>query len=489
MGNLALVNSSAYPSRWDDNIHYHLFSPNLGFSYRVARSTVIRGGFGMSHISYDYFGTVPTPYGSPITQFSTPATGVLSNPFPQINGVLPQPISRNPNFSALVQGISISGIVAGARYPYAEQYNLNVQQEISANSVVQLGYIGSKGTHLHVSRNLNQLPDSIIAQAAAQYQSLIAGGDTPAQADAATFVNVTVANPLAGKLATASAYNGATISQGQLLKPYPQFATSVSNVSQNDGDSIYNSLQASYRVRFHAAGSFMAAYTWASLIGTVDSSTTFLEANSAGNAQDNNNYLASARALETFDVPHRLVLNYSLELPFGKHQRWLANVGGGLNRVVNGWRVSGITAFTHGYPLAFTAQAEDISTKFGTGTIRPNRVAGCNPVISGSAVSRLSKWYNTACFTQPSTPFSFGNEGRTDSRLFAEGIDNWDISLSKETNVTDRVRVIFESQFLNSFNRTQFGPPNNQVGNSLYGTVTSTVNQPRLVQFALRVSF
>jgi hypothetical protein len=489
MGNLALVNSPAYPSRWDDKIHYDLFSPNLGFSYRVLPKIVLRGGFGLTHISYDYFGTVPSPYGSPITQFSTPATGPLSNPFPQINGVLPQPISRNPNFSALVQGINISGIVAGANYPYAEQYNLNIQREVSSNSAFQIGYVGSKGTHLHVSRNLNQLPDNIIAQAATQYQNLIASGDTAAQADAATFVNVAVANPLAGKLATASAYNGATISQGQLLKPYPQFATSVSNVSKNDGDSIYNSLQGSYRIRFREAGSFMAAYTWAKLIGTVDSSTTFLEASGAGSTQDNNNYLVSARSLETFDVPQRLVFNYSLELPFGKKQHWLSNAGGGLDRLVSGWRASGIAAFTHGYPLAFTAQPEDISTKFGAGTIRPNRVQGCNPKITGSAVSRLNQWFNTACFVQPATPFSFGNEGRTDPRVYAEGVDNWDLSAAKETAINERVHVNFDAEFLNAFNRVQFSPPNSQVGNSLYGKVTATANQPRLIQFALRVIF
>lgn len=106
MGNLALVDSTAYPSRWDDKIHYALFSPNLGFSYRVFSRTVMRGGFGMTHISYDYFGTVPTPFGSPITQYTTPATGVisgqltgqLSNPFPQVNGSLPNP-SRATHYS------------------------------------------------------------------------------------------------------------------------------------------------------------------------------------------------------------------------------------------------------------------------------------------------------------------------------------------------------------------------------------------------------
>ena len=489
IGNLALVNSAAYPSRWDDKLHYNLFSPNLGFSFRAMPSTVIRGGFGMTHISYDYFGTAPSPFSSPITQFTTQATGPLSNPFPQLNGVLPQPLSRNPNFSALVQGINISGIAAGARYPYAEQYNLNVQQELGPNSVFQLGYEGSKGTHLHVNRNLNQLPDNYIAQAESQYLGLVAAGSTPAQADAATFVNQAVANPLAGKLSLASAYNGPTITKGQLLKPYPQFATSVSNISQNDGVSSYHSLQASYRIRLHSAGSFFAAYTWAKLIGTVDSSTGFLESAGAGTSQDNTNYLVSARSLESYDVPQRLVFNYSLELPFGKGQHFLGYVGNGVNHLVGGWRVSSITAFQHGYPLALTAQAEDISTRFGTGTIRPNRVPGCNPAISGSAVSRLNQWYKTSCFVQPATPFSFGNEGRTDPRIYAQGIDNWDLSLSKQTAVTERVKMIFDTEFLNAFNRVQFAPPTNQVGNPNFGKVTATANQPRLIQFALRFEF
>ena len=133
-----------------------------------------------------------------------------------------------------------------------------------------------------------------------------------------------VANPLAGKLTSVSAYNGPTISQGQLLMPYPQFSTSVSNPSLNEGSSIYHSLQATYQVRFHSAGAFFAAYTWSKLIGTVDSTTGFLEGNTVGGGQDNYNKAAD-RSLESFDVPQRLVLNYSLALPVGKGQHWLSN--------------------------------------------------------------------------------------------------------------------------------------------------------------------
>jgi len=488
VGNLALVNTPGYRSRYDDILHHNLFGPNLGVTVRMLPAVVLRGGFGMSYISYTAFSGLPSPYSSPITQFTTPATGPLSNPFPQINGVLPQPIGRNPNFSSLVQGLSISGIVAGAQYPYVTQWNMNVQHQISTNSVFQLGYQGSKGTHIRVSRNLNQLPDLYAAQAAAQYQSLIGSGLTPAQADAQTYLNVKVANPLAGKLSAASAYNGATISQGQLLKPYPQFATAATNTSKNDGVSIYHSLQASYQLRLRAAGNVYIAYTWAKLIGTVDSTTGFLEGNTVGAIQDGNNYRAE-RSLESFDVPHRLVLNYSLTLPVGKGKRWMHNSGDGLNRMIGGWRLSSITTFQVGYPLALTAQPNDLQTAFGAGTIRPNRVPGCVSRRDGPATSRLSKWFDTACFVQPSTPFSYGNESRVDGQLRGQGVDNWDMAVAKDSNITERFHLKFEAEFLNAFNRVQFGPPALRVGSSTFGVVSSTLNQPRAVQFATRLEF
>jgi hypothetical protein len=494
-GNLALVNSPAYSSRYDDILHKHLFAPNFGFSARVLPDTVVRGGFGMSFISYTNYSGLPSPSGSPIAAASTPDTGNLSNPFPQLNGVLPQPVGRDPNFSSKIQGLTISGIVAGAKYPYVEQWNLNVQHQLSSNSVMQIGYQGSKGTHIHKGRNLNQLPESVRAQAATQYQTLynsyINAGELPGKAasdaDANTFVNVKVANPLAGKLTSVSAYNGPTIAQGQLLMPYPQFSTNATNSSKNDGSSIYHSLQATYQLRFRSAGSFYAAYTWSKLIGTVDSTTGFLEGNTVGGGQDNNNPAAD-RSLESFDVPQRLVLNYSLALPIGRGQHWMSNAGEGLDRVIGGWRLSSVTSFQVGYPLALTAQANDLSNNFGSGTIRPNRVAGCNPKIDGTAKDRLKKWFNTACFAQPAQ-FTFGNERRVDPQLRGHGVNNWDLAIAKDTRINERMHVVFDAEFINAFNRAQFGPPALQAGSSLFGVVSSTLNNPREVQASLRLMF
>ena len=503
-GDLVLVNTPAYPSRYDDVIHHGLFAPNLGFSARVMNSTVVRGGFGMSFISYTDFNGVPSPVSSPLTAASTPDTGPLagiggslSNPFPLLNGVLPKPIGRNPAFDAQIEGLTISGIVAGAKYPYVMQWNLNVQQQLSSNSVFQIGYQGSKGTHIRNSKNLNQLPNSYAAQAATEYQTLynqyITGpdagnpGKAASDADANTFLNKSVANPLFNKLTTVSAQNGPNISKGQLLMPYPQFSTSVSNTSLNEGGSTYHSLQATYQLRLHSAGAFFAAYTWSKLIGNIDSTTGFLEGNTVGGGQDNYNKAAD-RSLESFDVPQRLVLNYSLALPFGKGQHWMANDSDGLERLIGGWRVSSVTSFQVGYPLALTAQGNDLSNSFGAVGIRPNRVPGCNPKLSGGAKSRLNKWFNTACFVQP-PQFTFGNESRVDSQLRGEGVNNWDLSVSKDTHITERVHAVFEGEFINAFNRVQFGPPGLQVGSSIFGVVSGTLNNPREIQFAMRLLF
>lgn len=485
-GNLALVDSPQYSSRHDDSTHLNLFAPSVGLAYEVLPRTVLRAGYTLAYLPNDT--GVPSPTITPITLQITPVLGTLSNPFPQLtNGVLPQPFGRNPAFSNSIQGVGISGRVPNAPYPYVQQWNFNVQQGLSQDSVLTVGYSGSKGTHLKLGNNLNALPDVYAAKAATQYQSLVAGGLSPTAADAATFPNVPVPNLLAGRLSAGSAYNGPAVAQGQFLRPYPQFA-GVTNASYDYGDSIYHSLQVSYRKRFSSAGTILFSYTWAKVIGTVDSTTGFLETNSGGGSQDPNN-LSLDRSMTSFDAPHRVVLNYSLSLPFGKGRHFLGNAGPLENRLVSGWVLSSITTFQSGFPLAFSAQPNDLSNTFGFGGIRPNVISGCQAKITGSAQSRLNEWFNTSCYVQPPTPFSIGTEGRTDPVLGTAGINNWDVGLTKDTALNERFHLLFVAQFLNLFNRVQLGSPGTQVGGIGFGVITSQVNNPRQIQFALRLSF
>jgi hypothetical protein len=163
-------------------------------------------------------------------------------------------------------------------------------------------------------------------------------------------------------------------------------------------------------------------------------------------------------------------------------------VNGFADQLISGWGINGDSTFQEGFPLGFTATPN--VTGFNT-SLRPNVVAGCDPNISGSAQSRLNGWFNTKCFTVPA-PFTYGNASRTDPRLRGPGIANYDFALFKRTRITERFGLEFRTEFFNLFNRVQFGKPNQidrTASNSTFGVITTQVNNPRLIQFALRLSF
>ena len=102
------------------------------------------------------------------------------------------------------------------------------------------------------------------------------------------------------------------------------------------------------------------------------------------------------------------MVSYVLELPIGKGKRFASGASGIVGGLISGWSVNGIVNFQSGFPAAISAQRNQLAISFGAGTIRPNRVAGCDPVKTGSSQSRINQWFNTACYTQPGT-YSFGD--------------------------------------------------------------------------------
>ncbi|MEO5740677.1 MAG: hypothetical protein ABIS29_08800, partial [Vicinamibacterales bacterium] len=129
----------------------------------------------------------------------------------------------------------------------------------------------------------------------------------------------------------------------------------------------------------------------------------------------------------------------------------------------------------------------------------------CDKKVSGAAVDRLTRWFNTDCYsvpnagfvsgnaaTDPSLRWDLGNATRTDPDLRAQGVNNWNLALAKTTRIGDRVNLNLRLEAFNLFNRTQFGPPNTQAStaaNNTFGQVTTQVNQPRLMQVAFRLTF
>jgi hypothetical protein len=472
-GQLAFVDTPAYPSRHQLGSPKALAAPRLGIAWSAANNTVVRAGYGLTWVSPEQINYSLPPFQSAInaatTTMVTSANGgltpldTLSNPFP---GGLIEPLNNNPAMLSRFEGQSFNAPIPGQPFTSVQQWNLEVQHQFAQGLALDVGYAGSKATHLSFSvLAINQLPD--------QYLSL-----GPALLNS-------VPNPFYGVLpASAGTLGLPTVTAEQLLRPYPQFLNLGDSAPQK-GDSTYHALQMKLIKRFKTGGTIQVAYTWSKLLSDTDTLTSWLEAgHGVGGVQDPSN-LRLEKALASFDAAHRLVVSYVYDLPVGEGRRLLGNVHGVADKLLSGWGIAGVSTFQSGLPLALTT-ASNLTNSLGGGS-RPN-VISPNTAISGPAQSRLNQWFNTAAFSQPPA-FTFGNESRTDPVLRAGGISNWDFTILKQTHLTERIKLDFRTEFFNLFNRVQFADPGTTLGSPQFGIVSSAMNLPRLVQLGLRLSF
>ena len=480
------------------------FSPRVGLAYNLNAKTVVRSGYGIYWVP-NYVSFALNPLNDMVNSAGTTYFGTVDGTHPVSTIALPFPagISDPPGRSLGAQGTQqfLTQVVQSITevdpqdHPngYVQQWNLNLERELPAEFYLSIAYVGSKGTHLdQYSQQINQISDSLLAQAAAQVN--------PSLPDPRA--NVTLVQPAPNPFfvnGEALALTGPTTTVGQLLRPFPQY-TSLQLAGQGSYDSIYHSLQITVNRRFANAGSLLIAYTNSKLISDTDTLTSWLEP-TVGAIQDNND-LRRERSLSSQDVPQRMVISYVLDLPFGRGRKYLSNVSSMTDKFVGGWGVDGVTIFQRGFPLVFTNGQVNGTTLFGGGS-RPNIVAGCDPQVGGSATARLGdpnnlaipRWFQMNCFMAPAD-FTFGDEPRVDPRLRAEGINNFDFALFKRTRfaTNERFALEFRTEFFNIFNRTQFAPPNTiccAANNQNFGVVTATApgTNPRLVQFGLKFLF
>ena len=488
-GTLALVNSPQYTSRREEQLHYKLFSPRLGFAYRIDDKTVIRGGYGISYLPSEI--TQDGPQLSQVGRATSNVTNTPGQPLQTtVDNPLPDGVSQPLGHTQASLNAQL-GFSAWAREPqqkfgYAQQYNLAIERSIDRSSTASIAYAGAKGTHLVGASaytasglNLNQLPD--------QYDSL------------GSILNHGVPNPFYGQFPATSPLGSPMVAEGYLLLPHPQYPQGVLQQVPRFGISNYNALQATYTKHFNHEGIVQVAYTWSKLMSNVDNTSAFQDGQGGTAVVQDNYNLAAEYSLSEQDLANNLVINYGVNLPFGHGEQYASHVNGLANSVIGGWRLNGITILKSGLPLALVAQSNGLST-FGGGTagfgagpgiIRPNYVAGCNKNVPGGPHSqaRASVYFNTACFVQPGN-FSFGNEGRVDSALKSEGEDNWDVAAEKNFDVTERIKLKFTAQIFDVFNHAQFAEPLLAVGGSGFRPghrVSSTCRAP--CSFALRASF
>jgi hypothetical protein len=528
-GDIFFVGTGINPGRTAVPLYKKEFMPRVGLAYSWDQKTVIRAGYGIFFIpNWVLFNLNPsndplnlattlwvsTTNGGLSPNSSLTATncaltpGVASPQSPSgtlncpTNGPygpnVSTPLTRSGNLSAFDAGANPYEAPYRAYSPgYVQQFNLDIQRELPGGIFVDAAYAGSRGVHLASSNNvsINNLPDSFYAQAQQQFNE--------SQTDPTVKVSIVqpVPNPFTG-ITTVSGLNpttNATILAGQLDRPYPQY-TGMSLVGDGCCGSNYNSFQLTATKRFKNGGTFLAAYTNAKLLSNTDTLTTWLESG-VGSPQDWNN-LKGERSLSSQDVSQRLVISYVYDLPFGHGQRYMSDATGVMDKIVSGWGVDGVTTFQKGFPLPISYGGSTPLSSAGFSQnmqLRPNVTPGC---AKGTAVSPSSAgfaWFNVNCFSAPDA-WSFGDESRVDATLRGAGINNWDFALFKTTNFgpENKLGLQFRTEFFNTFNRVQFGPPNTaccnnvplgQTNNASFGLVSSQLNNPRLIQFALKFLF
>jgi hypothetical protein len=477
-GDIVLVNSQRYSSRLSQSPHWRLFSPRVGIAWRPNGKTVVRTGIG---VFYTPGTTVQNgnPYASPVNNAATPwvptldggftPVATLSNPYP--NGLIPIPL-RDPSYETVTLGQLVVSNIPNDRTPYMVNWNFDIQREIGNGFSADVAYVGNRGIHLYAPGGLvcNGMGFDQLA-----YQYLSLGSQLLQQ----------VKNPFYG-IVKAGPLSLPTVQAGQLLLPYPQY-TGVYSATTGAFDVVYHALQTRLQKRFSSGGTLLVAFEYAKDIGNADTMTGYSEYYQPGEIQDYYN-LRGERSELSYNAPFRGVVSYVMPLPVGKGKKLLTNASGVVDKFVSGWGVSGIVTFQSGFPIPLLAQPTSLSTYFNGGPPRPNVVANCNSTIGGAAQAKLTKWFDTSCYTQPSS-FNLGNEPRVDSHARTQGINNWDFSLTKDTKITERFSLAYRAEVFNLFNRVQFNPPGNQLGSSLFGVVSGQLNSPRLIQMAMRLAF
>jgi hypothetical protein len=451
---------------WDS--HPLNFAPRFGFAYNLKDATMFRGGYGIFYSNS--WGNGRNNNAMPQTGFtcSTPVANtldngltsyaVLSNPFP--TGFC----TATGNSAGLLTnlGQSLFFLDRNAHQPYVQTWNFDIQRKLPWNTVGEVAYSGSHGIHLMGIQEWDQLSP--------QYLQL------------GSQLNSSVPNPFYGIIQQGT-LSTPTITVGQLLRPYPQFL-GVSSRNANYGNSIYHALLARVEHRMSNGMSIMAAYTLSKEIDDMIPSVNGFPGESFSGAPPQNFYnLRGERALASWDTPQTLVLSYVYELPIGPGKP-LLNHGGVLGKIVGGWQINGNMTFQSGFPLQVNGGNSN-GTSAGTG--RPNW-DGTNPTLSGPVQQRLLKFFNISAFSF-NAPFAFGNAPRMMPDLRSPGVNNFDVSLFKNTRIRERYQLQFRAESFNTFNRVQFGVPNTSINSTAFGVISSQQNSPRNLQMALRLLF
>ncbi|HEY1948225.1 MAG TPA: carboxypeptidase regulatory-like domain-containing protein [Bryobacteraceae bacterium] len=413
--------------------------------------TVIRGGFGMYNDLQDALGYR--------TDQNAPFNPTYSLPNAAVSQL---PLSRSapvPATARLVPG----GVQPDLQTPTLISWSFKVQQELTKNTVLSVGYVGSHGYHELLGVDANE-PFPVICLASpcpAKYPSTFPAG-------------------IAGTPVVAGTYYVPTAT-----KPNPSIANTWTYFSE--GDSSYNALQVDVNHRYTNGLSLRGAYTWSKTIDDGDS----LNATTSGNEPalvSNPFNLGADRGLANFDARHVGVIAATYALPFGHGKQFLANAQGFANAMASGWTLNSIVTLQSGFPFTPQLSYNPSNTGDTRNPVRPY----VNPNFSGPVIlGSPNQWFNPAAFLQPPNNSGFyGDLGR--DTLIGPGVAVWDFSALKDTHIRERLNLQFRAELFNILNKANFNTPNAVVFtptgvSPTAGIITSTSTTSRQVQFGLKL--
>ncbi len=441
-------------------LHYGNIAPRIGLAYLLTPKTVVRSGFGIVFI--DQSG-ITTPFTTPqypfIQNVQQKTQDNVNAAFLLSNGPTVSPISLTPN-AGLGQSVYTADRSAGSGY--VQQWNLAVQRQITNNLSIEVAYVGSHIVHVGIpDSNLNQLTAAQLAQGA----SLL----------------TQVANPYYGTLPASSSIGGKTVTRAQLLKPYPRFLN-VAKYRNNTGETNYNAFEAKVEQRFSHGLYLLFAYTHSKLIddaSSVFSSTVLSSPNSSSLIAADTFNPRLERDSSSGDMPNVTSISGIYQLPAGAGHRFASN--GVAKSILGGWSLNAIASLQSGMPVTVN-QATNNNAFAGFALQRPTIIG--DPALDPDKRTP-ARFFNTSAFT--TTPqFAIGNASRNPVR--GPAFRNLDLALVKHTKLSERTDLEFRGEIFNITNTPAFAQPNGSFGSAAFGSITATTTDPRVVQFALRLS-
>jgi hypothetical protein len=449
---------------------YNNFGPRFGFAYDLfgTGKTVLRGGYSIFYPSTfyrDFFGATQgfantsTSYVPPGNDSNRPAFIFRDGlPFAPTE---PQGARLGP---AAFLGQNVTYDQTNEKVPMSQQWSFSLQQEVKG-WLLDATYSANKNSHLVAgSYNLNELPPEAFALGLALQDR--------------------VPNPFAGRVP--GTLGDATTTRGQLLRPFPYYG-SVNVRNPHLGASIYHALLASVERRMSRGFVMLASYTFAKLIS--DSAVTPINFGPGIEQVGTVGYQYGAydrrseRSVDPTDVSQRLVVSVVYELPFGRGRAW-APSNRLVNTLVGGWQINNITTAQSGLPVIVRGANNQRAD-------RPNST-GVSAKLDNPTAQR---WFDTTQFVNP-PQFTLGNVGRVLPDVRNPGTFNMDLSLIKDTNLTEALRLQFRAEAFNWTNRVNLGlvngsfsaGPDGRNVNAAMGTINSA-RDARILQFGLKLIF